>query len=215
MLKNPYIQLFIITLLLTIISYLFEINSLSKNNLINIKLDINKVLKRENSIFYLFVARYLHYLMLVYFAFYLLIFKEKGIDAIVYIILAIVLSYSWIIFDCCIISYYELLFYEENHKDYLTNFHPCLFVVFGHYQAIPLYITGILMFFTFFYLLTKLKNIQLLYRILMGCIFLSLFTYNVITTRYYDTKLQYPIDENHRLYKYFSFFEKNERKHEE
>lgn len=192
--KHPYIILLLITVIFTILSFFFEFQRKNTNRLSKIEyLSTNKTAG-------LFITRYLHYLFLLYFALFLLIFKERGRDAIIYIIFAIVLSYSWIFFDCCILSYHELLFYGVDHHKYQTNFHPCLYAVFEDYQAIPLYFSGIIMFFTVFYLLLRNTVIPAPYRIIAGSIFLWLFTYNIITTRYYDTKLRYPTDKNHRLY---------------
>jgi len=198
MIKHPYIILLIITVVFTILSFFFEIQR-KKTNRLN-KMEKLTMVKRMG----LFVTRYLHYLFLLYFALFLLIFKEKGRDAVIYIILAIVLSYSWIFFDCCILSYHELRFYGVDYNEYQTNFHPCLYAVFENYQAVPLYLSGGIMFFTFFYLLLQNQTIPASYRVIMGGIFMGLFIYNIITTRYYDTKLRYPTDKEHILYRYFS-----------
>ena len=152
----------------------------------------------------IFIFRFIHYLMLFYFAVFLLFFKEKGQDAYIYILSALILSFSWFLFDCCIVSYHELLFYGVNHNDYITSFHPCLYVVFNTYQWIPLMISGVIMFFTVFYLLWKNTAISLTLRVFIGGVFFFLFIYNLVTTRYYDSKLKYPLDSEHRLYKYFT-----------
>jgi len=195
---NSYVILLLITLVLTISSFFFEIQRKKTNRLSKVeKLTIKNMVG-------LFVTRYLHYLFLLYFALFLLIFKEKGLDAVIYIILAILLSYSWIFFDCCILSYHELRFYGVEYNKYQTNFHPCLYAVFENYQAVPLYLSGGIMFFTFFYLLLKNWFIPTNYRVVAGGVFFGLFIYNIITTRYYNTKLRYPTNKNHILYKYFT-----------
>jgi hypothetical protein len=198
LLKNPYIVLLLITAVLTILSFFFEIHKKRRHKLNNIgKLP-------PSSKIGLFITRYLHYLFLLYFAIFILIFKERGTNAIIYVILAIILSYSWVFFDCCILSYHELLFYGVDHHKYQTNFHPCLYAVFKDNQAIPLYLSGGMMFFTVLYLLVRNKTVPAPYRIIAGGVFLGLFINNIITTRYYDTKLWYPKDKAHKLYRYFT-----------
>ena len=103
---NSYLKLLIITLIVTGISYIIEIfhpgiNDLNKSNLIG-----------------LFFCRYIHFLCFIYFISFLILFHYKSNDAIVYLILACVLSSTWKLFDCCILSYYELKMYNVNHHDY-------------------------------------------------------------------------------------------------
>lgn len=191
---SPYIKVLLITLIFTCFSYVIEIHN---------KTSINNLNKCNN--LGLFVFRYIHYLFLFYFSFFLLFFSYKNIDAIIFIICGILMLYSWVFFECCVISYYELKFYNVNYHDYLTTFHPCLFVLFKDYQSYPLSISGILMFLTFFYILFKNKIIKLQYKLISGSIFLYLFIDNIIKTRYYNTTLYYPKDKNHNLYKYCNF----------
>jgi len=191
---NPYMKILIITMLLTIISFIVEFQRNSP---------INSVGGGTNYIG-VFISRYIHYAMLLYFATFLLFFKEKGKDAVIYILFAVLLSFSWILFDCCIASYHELLFYGANHHEYTTSFHPCLYIIFNKYQWIPLTISGGMMFFTVFYLLWKNTSISLILRLVTGVIFFCLYVYNLATTRYYNNKLKYPLDMEHRLYKYFT-----------
>jgi len=181
-----YIYLFIITFILTIFSFYFRfLFYLPQPKL------LPAVPNKSKNWIGMFLARYFHYLLLIYFSLFLIFYKEKESDAIIYIVLAILLCYSWVYFECCILSYYELIFYGVNHRKYLTTFHPCLYELFGNYQSIPLYLSGIIMFFTVFYLLIKNKSLPLEYRIFAGSIFFFLFMYNLLSTRYYDNKLYY------------------------
>lgn len=211
---NPYLKIIGIILFLTILSFVFEfqrnITIMEKSNepgepgepgelITSFKTQPSNI-----NYFGVFVFRFIHYLLLFYFAVFLLFFKEKGQDAYIYILSALILSFSWLLFDCCIVSYHELLFYGVNHNNYITSFHPCLYVVFDTYQWIPLMISGIIMFFTVFYLLWKNTLFSLNLRIIIGSVFFFLFIYNLFTTRYYESKLKYPLDIEHRLYKYFT-----------
>lgn len=192
---NPYLKLFTITFIFTLVSYLFEF---CNNKSI-------KKLKNANNVG-LFLFRYFHYLCLFYFSIFLLLFSYKGIDAVIFIIVSILMASSWVFLGCCIVSYYELKFYKVNHHNYLTNFHPCLFAIFRQYQWAPLMISGILMFITFFYILFKNRIIPYTYKLIAGVIFLYLFMDNIIRTRYYKSNLKYPKDKDHILYKYFTYF---------
>jgi hypothetical protein len=197
---NPYLKIIGIILFLTTLSFIFEFQR---------NITIGEKTKGESGELVtnypgIFVFRFIHYLLLFYFAVFLLFFKEKGQDAYIYILSALILSFSWFFFDCCIVSYHELLFYGVNHNDYITSFHPCLYVIFDTYQWVPLMISGVIMFFTVFYLLWKNTAISLSLRVIIGTVFFSLFIYNLFTTRYYDSKLKYPLDSEHRLYKYFT-----------
>lgn len=192
---KPYTKVLFITLIFTCISYVIEIYN---------KTSINNLNKCNNV--GLFVFRYIHYLFFFYFSCFFIFFSYKGVDAIIFIIISILMTYSWIFLECCIISYYELKCYNVNYQDYLTTFHPCLYVVFKDFQSYPLMISGILMFLTFFYILFKNKIIPLQYKLIFGSIFLYLFIDNILKTRHYTTTLKYPTDKNHKLYKYFTFF---------
>ena len=216
---NPYLKIVGIILFLTTLSFIFEFQ---RNITIGEKSkEPGKPTKPTNptnpTSFHphhhqpsntnypgIFIFRFIHYLLLFYFAVFLSFFKEKGQDAYIYISSALILSFSWFFFDCCIVSYHELLFYGVNHNDYITSFHPCLYVIFDTYQWIPLMISGVIMFFTVFYLLWKNTAISLSLRVIIGAVFFFLFIYNLFTTRYYDSKLKYPLDSEHRLYKYFT-----------
>lgn len=191
---KPYFKLLTITLIFTFFSYLCEFsNNTSINNL-----------KNANNAG-LFAFRYLHYLYLFYFSIFLLLFSYKGIDAVIFLIASILMMFSWVCLQCCIISYYELKFYKVNYRDYLTNFHPCLYAIFKDYQWLPLMLSGVLMFITFFYILIKNRIIPYIYKLIAGVVFLYLFIDNIIKTRYYDTNLKYPKNRDHILYKYLTF----------
>jgi hypothetical protein len=153
----------------------------------------------------LFFFRYIHYMYLIYFTIFLLFFKVGSIDAVVFLVLSVIMTASWMVFDCCIASYYELKMYYLNHRDFETRFHPCLFALFGEYQWIPLTITGFCMVVTFYYILLKTRRMPFVYKVPLGVIFAYLFAANLVKTRYYDTALYYPKSSDHVLYRWFTF----------
>lgn len=188
---KSYLNLIKITLLVTCISYVVEffypcINTLPSMNKIGF-----------------FMSRFTHFLYFIYFISFLYLFNYKSNDAIVYITLAIIMMSSWKILDCCILSYYELKMYNVSHYDFLTTFHPCLYSIFRKYQEHAITAMGIIMTFTYYYVLIKNKRIPLIYKLFLGLIFSYFFIDNLVQTRYYKKSLKYPEDKSHVLYKYF------------
>ena len=191
---KSYSSLLKITFFVTIISYIVEffypcINNLKKTNIVG-----------------LFIFRYLHFLSFIYFLTFLYLFNYKSVDAVVYLILAISMSSTWKFLECCVLSYYELKMYHVNHHDYLTNFHPCLFVFFRKYQELALSLMGVVMAFTFYFILVKNNVLPFMYKLILASIFSYLFIDNIIQTRLYNKILNYPTCKNNILYKYFTFY---------
>jgi hypothetical protein len=187
---NPYALLLIITFIITCISYIIEI--------------VYPIINEEykTNILPMFILRYIHLLAFIYFISFLALFNYKTADAIIYITLAVLLSSSWKILECCIISYYELKHYNVDHTDYLTNYHPCIFVFFRDYQEIAISIMGIIMSITFYYILINNTIIPFSYKLLLGTIFTYLFIDNIIQTRIYNKNLQYPTSSDSFINKY-------------
>ena len=179
---NPYYILLLITFFVTCFTFIIEyfypcINDLKNANTIGI-----------------FICRYIHFLSFIYFISFLFLFNYKNKDAIIYLLFTIFLLSTWKFFDCCLLSYYELKFYNVNHYDYLTNFHPCLYVLFRDYQEYILSIMAIIMTFTFFFILVKNKMISIFFKIIFFCIYNYFFIGNVIQTRIYNKNLNYSKD---------------------
>ena len=175
---NSYFILIAVTLMISTISFLIEIyepciKDLSDTNIVG-----------------LCVFRFIHYLCTIYINGYLCFFDYLGVDSILYLILSTCLTASWKILNCCIVSYYELKMYNVNHKDYLTNFHPCIYVLFRDYQETVMLIMGIAMAFTFYFIMLKNKIIPLHYKSFLGIIFTYYFWMNVFS-RYNTTTLEY------------------------
>lgn len=190
---KQYLNLIKFTLIITFFSYFIELIYPFINDLLN------------TNIIGFFIFRYMHFLLFIYFISFLYLFNYKSVDAIIYLILAVIVLSSWKILGCCLLSYYELKMYNVNHHDYLTNFHPCLFVFFRDYQELLLSFMGIIMAFTFNFILFKNKIIPLQYKLFFGIILNYLFIDNIIQTRYYN-KINYPKTKDNILHKYFTFF---------
>jgi hypothetical protein len=178
---RPYLNLIAITLIVTVFSFLIEIY----------KPCITELL--DTNIVGLFIIRYVHFLFIIYLTIFLLLFSYKGVDSIVYVILAIGMTVLWKIFNCCFLSYYELKMYNINHKDYLTTFHPCLFVLFKEYQGTIILLTGLVTSYTFYFILFFNNIIPLQYKILLGAIYTYNLIDNIIIKYYSNTKTYYPL----------------------
>lgn len=189
---KSYLNLISLTLIITFFSYFIELIYPCINDLLN------------TNIIGLFIVRYIHFLSSIYFISFLYLFNYNSVDAIIYLILAVCVTSSWKILDCCILSYYELKMYNVNHEDYLTNFYPGLFVFFRDYQELSLSFMGIIMAFTFYFILFKNKIIPFQYKLFLGLIFSYLFFDNIIQTRYYNKNLNYPKTKDNILHKYFT-----------
>jgi hypothetical protein len=186
---NSYLQLLLIGFFITTVSYIIE----------NIYPCVNDLDKSD--VFGLYFFRFIHLTLYVYFSFFLLIFNNyRTFDSIVYIILSFLLFISWRIFGCCVASYYELKFYQVNHLDYPTTFHPCLNVIFREYREIAQQFMGIMMAFTFGYIMFKNKTIPSIYKIPIAIAFTYFFVENALTRK--TEKSKYPEDPNHILYRY-------------
>ena len=180
MTKNSYINLAIIVLFITLFSFVVEffypgINDLKKVNLIG-----------------LFTMRFIHFYVFLYFLLFLFLFDYKSNNGIIYLILAVALSFLWKILDCCIVSYYEIKMYGLDHRKYLTTFHPCMYIFFRNYQEVALTIMGIVMVFTFYFIIAKTKLISLPYKVFFALIFGYLFLDSIIRSRFTKKSLDYP-----------------------
>ena len=184
--NNPYVKLIIIALFFTILSFIIEYF-----------LPIKKLDFKKCNLLGLFFFRFLHYNVFLYFTFFLLIFNYNSIDGFIYLIIATIVSLQWKILSCCIIAYYELKMYNIDHHNFLTTFHPCLFIYFRKYQEIFLIIMGLIMSFIFYFILFKNKIIPLIYKVIFGIIFTYLFLDATIQSRFYKTNLEYPKSEKH------------------
>jgi hypothetical protein len=65
---------------------------------------------------------------------------------------------------------------------------------------------GIVMAFTFYFILFKNNIIPIQYKLLLGSMFTYLFIDNIIQTRFYNKNLKYPKSKDNILNKYFTFF---------
>ena len=170
---KAYLFLSMITILITIISFFIEI----KYTFINESLEVNIV--------GIFIFRFMHLLVGIFLLTFMFLFEANSLDGLIYLIVAISVAISSELCGYCILSYYELKMYEN--LNYCTNFHPCTFVFFREYHELPLAIMGIVLFFTFYYILFKIKML-VCYKLLIGFIFSYLFCNNIVKVQYTNDK---------------------------
>jgi hypothetical protein len=113
------------------------------------------------------LARYFHYLIFLFTTFYLLFFNGIGtlFDRYVYLFIELGICTGWYIFDCCWLSFSELLFYNPDLNAYKTTFHPFVHSIFGTYDSHVMIFSGIVGIVTVGLILYSLKSVSILYRI--------------------------------------------------
>ena len=166
---QSYLFLSMVSLLITIISFFVEMKYPFINDLLTV--DIVSI----------FILRYMHLLVGIFFMTFLFLFEANSLDGFLYLIFAICLAFSSELFGYCILSYYELKMYEN--LNYCTTFHPCTFVFFRKYHELPLALMGVLLCVTFYYILFKIK-MAFSYKFMLGFIFIYLFCNNIINLQY-------------------------------
>jgi hypothetical protein len=167
---NSYNKILLVAFILLIISYTNETSRPPINNNLNIKEYI-----------YIYLLRYFHLVIYLLLTFYLFFFigYGKNLDIYIYLIIALFSVIGWTIFDCCWLSYIELMFYNINLEKVKTTFHPTFYSVFNEYYRLIMNISGILYFFTVTILLYHLKQIKVVYKLLYYVLFVGLFVYSI------------------------------------
>jgi len=180
---NNYTKIIVVALILLFISILNEFNN---------------PLANSNPSFidyiHILVTRYIHYLIYLLSTFYLLFFYGIGTKYDIYFFLIIVITIvlGWYIFELCVLSYIELLFYNTNTEKMKTTFHPAFYYIFGSYREYNMYITGILFIINCFILLYWLPSVKIYYKLLYAMFVLYFFIHgiihNIYNINYYSTK---------------------------
>jgi len=159
--------------------------------------------------------RYVHYLVYLLSSFYLIFFSGIGkeFDAYVYLTLVFGIVFGWYIFDCCWLSYSELLFYNIDLEKTKTIFHPTFISIFGNYTSSFMTISGIFYIITVSILLFNLKSIHYIYKLLYLIVFLFLFFDSLIKSRlgtvFYSAKKNKQLHILKTIYNKYASFMKN------
>jgi len=135
--------------------------------------------------FCIYFIRLLHYFVYLYSSFYLFFFNGIGqtLDVYIYLFFIFLIIVGWYLFDSCLMSFYELLYYSIDLEKIETTFHPTFHSIFGKHVSNAMQISGILYFFTVSYILYKTNVIPVIYKILYYIIFLLLFLHGAVFSR--------------------------------
>jgi hypothetical protein len=171
MLKN-YIELvYVVTLslLLTIVSFIYDP-------------DVDKI-KHAVS---LIVLRLIHFLVIVFYIFYLLIFDVNHPLGLVYLFGAIFILAQWLLLRCCIISFLEIYCYKNAMKERVTH-NPTLVAILPHYKDIIMKIARVVVVATSVYILLFNTVIPLWVKLLWLAIFVPTAAIFLKTKKTYNT----------------------------
>ena len=143
----------------------------------------------------------MHIFLFIYSVCFLLYFDCQSIDAGIFIVVIMMILFSWKLFDCCIFSFYELKLYGLDHSTYFTDFHPCLFILFREYRKIILLIMDLIIFFTFYTVI--IQNIWIPFFMKIICSFL--FIYIAFIDNIINPTISYPTEYNSVLTRLYTF----------
>lgn len=180
---NGYGKILLVALLMIIISIINE----KTNPYIN-------AMPTKVEYIHIYLIRYIHYICYLFSSFYLLFFNGLGtnFDKYVYLILIFSIVLGWYMFDSCILSFFELLFYNIDMEKVKTTFHPVFYSIYGNYSSYIIGISGILYIINVSVLLYYLKSVKLVYKAIYYILFLFLFFDGMIKgrlkTMYYSIK---------------------------
>jgi len=180
---NGYLKIIIVAIILLVIS-IFNEN----------KYPFVDSLPTERDYFFIYLIRFIHYIVYLMSSFYLFFFNGLGtrVDMFVYLTLIFAIVLGWFIFDSCWLSFFELLFYTIDLETTKTIFHPTFISIYANYTGLFMAISGILYLLTVSIVLYYLKNVPISLKIMYYIIFLFLFfksSYESrIITKYYSKK---------------------------
>ena len=160
---NKYILLLLLSLIVTILSFIVEYFY----PFIKATLSFNDYIK-------IFLCRYLHFILILYFVLFLLFFKYTGIDTYIYLTVIILLCISWYILECCYLSYYELKFYKLDHSHYDTTFHPTIYSFFRDNSDYIMILIGIIITLNIIYIFIYNNDISMIVKFIYGVIYILL-----------------------------------------
>lgn len=111
-------------------------------------------------------VRFLHYISTFYFVLYYLVFDSKY--DFYYLLLYVSLIMHWIITNDCLLSNWEMFYYNENQElGTDTLLHPHIRVFIGDYTDMLILSQGLMMIITFLLVLFRYKNQSIDTKLLM------------------------------------------------
>lgn len=112
-----------------------------------------------------------HYYIFFYCSLYALFFLPYGLHSYIYLIINLLLNIQWCVLRCCILSYYEIINYECNYKNFSTKFHPYIFTILRNWSDPAMDIVGIIIIWNIFRILYYNRKIPLFSKTLYILIF--------------------------------------------
>jgi len=183
---NGHLQIFIIAFILLLVSISNE---------------------PDHHAIYVYIIRYVHYLVFLFSFLYLLFFQLGSELDRFYLCLMLLIVYSWNICDCCYLSYMELLFYNMDLESTKVNIQPMFNLLFDRYTSFVLSLAGYMYIITVSVILYFLE-IHIFIKMLYYGLFLYFFFHAVIQAKM-DPKC-YSVQNKYLAYIH-SIYEKIER----
>lgn len=121
------------------------------------------------------IYRILHFYIFFYCGLYLLLFRPYGLDSYIYLIFNLVLNIQWCVLGCCVLSYYELLNYDQEYRAFSTKFHPYIFSILRNWSDIAMDIVGIVIILTIVVILYSNNEIP----IITKALYIGIFGYSI------------------------------------
>jgi len=144
-----------------------------------------------NKYIYVYVNRYIHYVLIIFSCFYLLFFKVGTNLDYLYLLFMLLIVITWYLFDSCWLCYVELLYYDdldlENTK---ITFQPIFYLLLYKYTKIILPFLGLIYILNVYYVLYYLNN-PIEYKAIFFIIYIFFFIYSNLPNekgvKYYST----------------------------
>ena len=171
----------------------------------------------SNGTIYMWIFRYIHFVIFLFTSFYLLFFMGTGTETDKYLLLITILGVvsCWYIFGCCWLSYVELLFYNIELDKVKTTVNTTFMFSFGSWDRIVLNLSGLLYLLNVCVVLYSSTSLSLLFKIAYFIVFIGFFLQEIYTTTYkecyYDKNHNKPMELLHNIHQ--SCFAPNYNQH--
>jgi hypothetical protein len=144
----------------------------------------NPIFGLPNGTLYMWIFRYIHFVVFLFTSFYLLFFMGTGTETDKYLLLITILGVvsCWYIFGCCWLSYMELLFYNIELEKVKTTVNTTFMFSFDSWDRIVLNISGILYLLNVCVVLYSSTSLSLLFKIAYFAVFIGFFLQEIYTS---------------------------------
>lgn len=157
---------------------------------------------------YIFTIRFLHLSIFLFTSYFIFFGIGNDFDIYLYILVAFSTVSCWYIFDCCPVSYMELLFYNIDLENVKTTFNSTFCPLFNDYTGKVMLLSGILFLLNNAIVTYKCKlptQTKYLYYILFVILFIDSVYKENINTKYYSTENKQLLAIHNYYTKYFKY----------